>query len=94
MVKDEIVGTYWYVVNNGKRYLTQGNKPVPTNGGSFRRSGEGMGWLCLDIPDSETKDGVRLTNLDFEHINFPEVEPETPVEIEIVKSGRVYVYES
>lgn len=82
MVKDEIVGTYWYVVNKGKRWITQGDKPVPNFFGGFRRSGDGMGWLCLDIDD------------DFKDVNFPEVEPDTPVEIEIVKSGRVYVYES
>lgn len=40
MVKDEIVGTYWYVVNQGKRWLTQGNKPTATPAGSFRRSGK------------------------------------------------------
>lgn len=94
MVKDEIVGTYWYVVNQGKRWLTQGNKPTATSAGSFRRSGKGMGWLCLDRPDVDFKDGVKVTNQDFSHINFPEIEPDTPVEIEIVKSGRVYVYES
>lgn len=94
MVKDEIVGTYWYVVNKGKRWITQGDKPTSTPDGSFRRSGKDMRWLCLDRPTSTLKDEVKVTNLDFSHINFPEVEPETPVEIEIVKSGRVYVYES
>lgn len=44
MVKDEIVGTYWYVVNQGKRWITQGNKPVPTQGGGFQRSGRRV--LC------------------------------------------------
>lgn len=94
MVKDEIVGTYWYVVNQGKRWLTQGNKPTATSTGLFERSGKGMGWLCLDMPLTVPKDGNVVASLDFKHIDFPEVEPDTPVEIEIVKSGRVYVYES
>lgn len=94
MVKDEIVGTYWYVVNNGYRWITQGNKPVPTPFGGFQRSGEGMRWLCLDRADSEIKGESNITSDDFKGIKFPDVEPETPVEIEIVKSGKVYVYES
>lgn len=94
MVEDKIVGTYWYVINQGKRWITQGNKPTPTPGGYFTRSGTGMGWLCLDKLDFDRKDGVGVTSNDFRDINFPDVEPDTPVEIEIVKSGRVYVYES
>lgn len=94
MVKDEIVGTYWYVIHNGDKWLTQGNKPVPTPAGSFRRSGEGMSWLCLSTPDYAEKDGETVTNIDYLGIDFPDIPPETPVEIEIVKSGRVYLYES
>lgn len=94
MVKDIVVGTYWYVINDGKRWITQGDKPVPNPFGGFRRSGDGMGWLCLDRDDAEMRDGVRVKNDDFKDVDFPNVEPETPVEIEIVKSGRVYVYES
>ena len=41
MVKEEIVGTYWYVINNGRRWITQGNKPTPYEG-YFQRSGPGM----------------------------------------------------
>lgn len=93
MVEDKVVGTYWYVINQGKRWITQGDKPTPT-GEYFQRSGTGMGWLCLDKPDFDRKDDVGVTSNDFRDINFPDVEPETPVEIEIVKSGRVYVYES
>lgn len=94
MVENKIVGTYWYVINNGKRYITQGNKPVLTLAGYFRRSGEGMSWLCLDTPDYAEKDGEDITNTDYLGIDFPDIPPETPVEIEIVKSGKVYVYES
>lgn len=32
MVKEEIVGTYWYVINNDRRWITQGNKPTPYGG--------------------------------------------------------------
>lgn len=92
MVKDIVVGTYWYVINDGKRWITQGNKPVPFNGG-FRRSGEGMRWLCLDVPDTVLKDREIVTDMDYMDVDFPDIEPETPVEIEIVKSGKVYVYE-
>lgn len=94
MVKDAIVETYWYVFNNGKRWITQGGKPVPGPFGGFLRSGDGMKWLCLDGADAVLKDEVMLTNDDFKDVDFPDVEPDTPVEIEIVKSGRVYVYES
>ena len=93
MVRDEIVGTYWYVVYNGQRWVTQGNKPVPSGGG-FHRSGEGMEWLCLDVPDRVFKDREIVTDMDYMDVDFPDIEPETLVEIEIVKSGKVYVYES
>lgn len=97
MVKEEIVGTYWYVINNGRRWITQGNKPTPYEG-YFQRSGPGMGWLCLDIPDQERvlarKGETIVSSQDFAGLKFPEVDPETPVEIEIVKSKKVFVYES
>lgn len=95
MVKDEIVGTYWYVINKGRRWITQGNKPIP-DGEYFMRSGFGMGWLCLDAPDKEftTKGNAIISSQDFTDLKFPEVDPETPVEIEIVKSGKVFIYES
>lgn len=92
MVKDIVVGTYWYVINDGKRWITQGDKPVPYCGG-FRRSGEDMRWLCLDVPDTVLKDREIVTDMDYMDVDFPDIEPETPVEIEIVKSGKVYVYE-
>lgn len=92
MVKDEVVGTYWYVFNNGERWITQGNKPIPS-GDYFQRSGEGMNWLCLDRPDCATKNGIIMDSTDYMNINFPDIPPNNPVEIEIVKSGRVYVYE-
>lgn len=95
MVKDEVVGTYWYVVNKGERWITQGNKPVLCNFGGFRRSGSGIGWLCLDDPNGAVMDSNKIvTSQDFEGLQFPKVEPETPIEIEIVKSGRIYTYES
>lgn len=93
MVEDKIVGTYWYVLNNGKRWITQGNKPTHSDSGGFIRSGEGMGWLSLDDKDYTYRDRTKITSSDFNSINFPDIEPEVPVEIEIVKSGRVYVYE-
>lgn len=95
MVKDEIVGTYWYVINCGERYITQGNKPVKSKSGGFKRSGPGMGWLCLDYSEDSTSDGNKIINSqDFKGLRFPEVEPEIPIEIEIVKSGRIYTYDS
>lgn len=94
MVEDKVVGTYWYVLNAGKRWITQGNKPTHSNSGGFIRSGDGMGWLCLDGSDYAYKDKDVVTNLDYKDVNFPSIEPDTPIEIEIVKSGRVYVYES
>lgn len=98
MVKEEIVGTYWYVINNGRRWITQGNKPTQCGDGYFQRSGPGMGWLCLDTSDQVltfTNNGETIiSNQAFARLKFPEIEPETPVEIEIVKSGKVFVYES
>lgn len=97
MVKEEIVGTYWYVINNGRRWITQGNKPIPYVD-YFMRSGPGMRWLCLDTPNQvltfTNKGNTIISNRDFAGLKFPEVEPETPIEIEIVKSGKVLVYES
>lgn len=94
MVEDKVVGTYWYVLNAEKRWITQGNKPIRSDSGGFIRSGDGMGWLCLDGSDYAYKDKDVVTNLDYKDVNFPSIEPDTPIEIEIVKSGRVYVYES
>lgn len=39
MVEDKVVGTYWYVLNAGKRWITQGNKPTHSDSGGFIRSG-------------------------------------------------------
>lgn len=73
------------------------SKPTPYEG-YFQRSGPGMGWLCLDTPDQGLvfagKGDTIISNRDFAGLKFPEIEPETPVEIEIVKSGKVFVYES
>lgn len=59
---------------------------------------QGPGWLCLDTPDQGLvfagKGDTIISNRDFAGLKFPEIEPETPVEIEIVKSGKVFVYES
>ena len=95
MVREEIVGTYWYVINNGRRWITQGDKPVRM-GNCFSRTGSGMGWLCLDLPQQifTGKGKATVNTEDFAELKFPEVESETPIEIEIVKSGKVFVYES
>ncbi len=98
MVKEEIVGTYWYVINNGRRWITQGNKPTPYEG-YFQRSGPGNGMAFVQILQIKDwyfagKGDTIISNRDFAGLKFPEIEPETPVEIEIVKSGKVFVYES
>lgn len=94
MVIEEIAGTYWIVLNQGSIWITQGDKPTPEYGG-FTRHGKGMGWLNLGNEDDYTYKGDdAIYTTDFDEIEFPDLTPDEPVEIEIVKSGKVFVYES
>lgn len=91
-VPDIVVGTYWIVLNQGSIWIAQGDKPTPEDGG-FMRHGKGMGWLDLGNKDDYTYKGEdKIYTSNFDEIEFPDLIPDEPVEIEIVKSGRVYIY--
>lgn len=92
-MKESLAGTYWLVCSCGKRYITQGNKPERSTGESFKRSGKGIGWVCIDDNSFNIIVG-NPTLKDFEGVKFPNVTyEESPIEIEIGKSGKVYIYE-
>ena len=96
MLDDKICGTYWLVANSdGRRYITNGNKPIRGSSGGWIGVNNTMQWLCLDIEDHTFKNKVKLTTEDFKSAKIPEITYEDgPLEIEIVKSGKVYWYDN
>ena len=96
MVEDKILGTYWYCVNkDGSRWLVDGNKPAKSGGG-YVANNNGMTWLRVDCSYGKSyRNGVALRSSDFNDVKFPDRTFEDgPLEIEIVKSGNVYWYDS
>lgn len=96
MVKDELCGTYWYCVNrNGSKWLVDGSKPIRSGGGYCSRENN-MTWLNIDNPCGRSyKNGIEIHSSDFKEVKFPDRTYEDgPLEIEIVKSGNVYWYDS
>lgn len=99
MLDDKVCGTYWYCVKrNGTRWLTTGEKPRMENG-HHKKDLKGMNWLCLDdvgfYSESINQNGYRLTSKELNGLSFPNITYEDgPLEIEIVKSGKVYWYDS
>lgn len=100
-MKDIIPGTYWLVADqDGNRSICQGEKPKCLLGGwvcSTKRDSNLMKWISLDcdVHDKAKKGEKIVTREDFKGLNFPKVSNEnSPIEIEIGKTGRVYTYES
>ena len=96
MVEDKILGTYWYCVNkDGSRWLVDGNKPSKSGGG-YLASGSSMLWLDVSSYYGKSRrNGVEIRSSDFKDVKFPDRTFEDgPLEIEIVKSGNVYWYDS
>lgn len=96
MLDDNVCGTYWYCVNgNGSRWLTNGKKPSRSGGFHSCDLNSTMGWLNLDSPDYYSIQDPRITTKAFKGVKFPErTYKDGPLEIEIVKSGKVYWYDN
>lgn len=93
-MKEILAGTYWLVANgDGSRAICKGKKPkgIGKFGWVIERSE--MGWITLDN-DVHVRAKYRDKS-DFQGLVFPKISyEESPMEIEIGKSGRVYTYES
>lgn len=96
-MKDSIAGTYWLVANeDGSRAICRGKEPMKGCFGWIIESPK-MGWITLD-KDIHVRAIYRdkiINKSDFQGLVFPNISyDESPMEIEIGKSGRVYIYES
>ena len=96
MVEDKILGTYWYCVNkNGSKWLIDGDKPAKSGDG-YLGNNNTMFWLEVSSGYGRShRNGVELRSFNFKDVKFPNRTYEDgPLEIEIVKSGNVYWYDS
>lgn len=97
-MKEILAGTYWMVSDgNGNRAICQGGKPKKEGEYGWSTENPDMGWITLDNDiHTRAKRGDKiLGKSDFQGLTFPKISyEESPVEIEIGKSGRVYTYES
>ena len=96
-MKEILAGTYWLVANgDGSRAICKGKKPKGI--GKFGQVIERpeMGWITLDNDvhvRAKYRDKI-INKSDFQGLVFPKISyEESPMEIEIGKSGRVYTYE-
>ena len=97
-MKDSIAGTYWLVANgDGSRAICKGKKPKGIGKSAWVIESPEMGWITLD-KDVHVRAKYRnkiIDKSDFQGLVFPKISyEESPMEIEIGKSGRVYTYES
>ena len=98
-MKEILAGSYWMVADrNGDRAICQGEKPKKMEGLDWWKvENPTMGWITLDNDihiRARRKDKI-LSRSDFQDLIFPKISyEESPLEIEIGKSGRVYTYES
>lgn len=97
-MKEILAGTYWLVANkNDSRAICKGKKPKKVEGLGWLLNSPEMGWITLDN-DTYSRalyKGKILSRSDFQDLVFPDIScEESPMEIEIGKSGRVYTYES
>lgn len=97
-MKEILAGTYWMVADgNGNRAICQGGKPKKEGELGWSTENPDMGWITLDndIHVRARRGDKILNKSDFQDLIFPRISyEESPVEIEIGKSGRVYTYES
>lgn len=103
MLDDKICGTYWLCANkSGSLWITKGTKAPKKmmGGGGFSRDPDSpMSWLHIGegVIGYGFVDSEKIYASEFEPIlhKLPKVTYEnSPIEIEICKSGRVYYYES
>lgn len=97
-MKEILAGTYWLVADkDGSRAICKGKKPKEVGNLAWVVESPEMGWISLDNNihiRAKYKDKI-LSKEDFKDLVFPKISyEESPVEIEIGKSGRVYTYES
>ena len=97
-MKDSIAGTYWLVANgDGSRAICKGKKPNGIGKFGWVIDSPEMGWITLDNDihvRAKYRDKI-INKSDFQDLVFPKISyEESPIEIEIGKSGRVYTYES
>lgn len=97
-MKEILAGTYWLVANkDGSRAICKGKKPKGIGGLGWVIECPEMGWITLDndVHVRAKYRGKIIDKSDFQGLVFPKISyEESPMEIEIGKSGRVYTYES
>ena len=97
-MKEILAGTYWLVANgDGSRAICKGKKPKEIGKSAWLVESPEMGWISLDT-DMHRREKYRdkiINKRDFQGLVVPKISyEESPIEIEIGKSGRVYTYES
>lgn len=97
-MKDSIAGTYWLVANgDGSRAICKGKKPKRIEKFGWVIDSPEMEWITLDNDihvRAKYRDKI-IDKSDFQGLVFPKISyEESPMEIEIEKSGKVYTYES
>ena len=97
-MKDSIAGTYWLVANgDGSRAICKGKKPKRIEEFGWVLDSPEMVWITLDNDihvRAKYRDKI-IDKSDFQGLVFPKISyEESPIEVEIGKSGKVYTYES
>ena len=97
-MKEILAGTYWLVANgDGSRAICKGKKPKRIEKFGWVIDSPEMGWITIDNDvhvRAKYRDKI-IDKSDFQGLVFPKISyEESPMEIEIGKSGKVYTYES
>lgn len=97
-MKEILAGTYWLVANgDDSRAICKGKKPKRIEKFGWVIECPEMGWITLDNDvhvRAKYRDKI-IDKSDFQGLVFPKISyEESPVEVEIGKSGKVYTYES
>ena len=93
-MKEILAGTYWLVANgDGSRAICKGKKPKEIGKSAWVIERPEMGWITLDNDihvRAKYRDKI-INKSDFQGLVFPKISyEESPMEIEIGRSGRVY----
>ena len=98
-MKEIVAGTYWLIANgDGSRAICkEKKKPKEIGKSAWVIERPEMGWITLDNDihvRAKYRDKI-INKSDFQGLVFPKISyEESPIEIEMGKSGRVYTYES
>lgn len=103
MIRKEAIGTYWCWRNQGGAvWLLQQEEPPAVDVHNFIHSKKEADMPWLHVIDSMgdrvldwnvyKKDGTFISSEYFKDVKFPEMEECSLLEIEIVESGKVYIY--